>query len=267
LYTNIPHKDGLQAITNTIQDKEESNIITTLCDFVLSHNYFSFHNKNYHQINGTTMGTHMAPQYANIFMADLKQHFLSHCTQKPLLSLRYIDDIFLIWTHGEESLKNSTRTSIVFTQTSTSPWNNPHNIFHPEHTTKSIIYSQALRYNRICSDTQVTDSKLRDLQDAFLRLQYPPHMIKERINKARCIPRDNLLHDRSKAPNDRTSLIITRNLNYLQPVLDKNTSLSKALGGNPILAYRQPPNLKQILMTTRLENSNMDNGIKPCHKP
>ncbi|KAJ7326790.1 hypothetical protein JRQ81_016549, partial [Phrynocephalus forsythii] len=71
LYTSIPHKDGLQAITNTIQNKKESHIITTLWDFVLSHNYFSFDNKNYLQINGTTMGIRMAAKYANIFMADL----------------------------------------------------------------------------------------------------------------------------------------------------------------------------------------------------
>ncbi|KAJ7322722.1 hypothetical protein JRQ81_019009, partial [Phrynocephalus forsythii] len=120
------------------------------------------------------------------------------------------------------------------------------------------------------------DAKLRDLQNAFLRLQYPPHMIKEQINKARCIPRDNLLQDISKGPNDRTPLVVTYSpqvkpliciVNDLQPILDKNTTLSKALGGRPILAYRQPPNLKQILMHTRLENSNMDNGTKPCHKP
>ncbi|KAJ7329902.1 hypothetical protein JRQ81_016076, partial [Phrynocephalus forsythii] len=63
-------------------------------------------------------------------------------------------------------------------------------------------------------------------------------MIKEQINKARCIPRDNLLQDRSKRPNDRTPLVVTYSpqvrplthiLNDLQPILDKNTSLSKAL--------------------------------------
>ncbi|KAJ7338771.1 hypothetical protein JRQ81_012673, partial [Phrynocephalus forsythii] len=147
--------------------------------------------------------------------------------------------------------------------------------FHHEHATKSIVHSQALRYNHICSDPQDRDSKLRDLQHDFLRLQYPPLMIKEHINKARCIPRNNLLQDRSKGPNDRTPLVVTYSpqvrpltciLNDLQPILDKNTSLSKALGGRPILTCRQPPNLKHILMHTRLENSNMNNGTKPCHK-
>ncbi|KAJ7341592.1 hypothetical protein JRQ81_005884, partial [Phrynocephalus forsythii] len=77
LCTNIQHKDGLQTITNTIQNKEESHIITTLCDFVLTHNYFTFDNKTYLQINRTAMETPMAPQYSNIFMADLEQRFVT----------------------------------------------------------------------------------------------------------------------------------------------------------------------------------------------
>ncbi|KAJ7329885.1 hypothetical protein JRQ81_016059 [Phrynocephalus forsythii] len=80
---------------------------------------------------------------------------------------------------------------------------------------------------------------------AFLRIQYPPRMIKEQINKARHITRNNLLQDRSKGPDDRTPLVVTYSpqvrlliyiLNDLQPILDKCTSLSKALGSRPILA-------------------------------
>ncbi|KAJ7329896.1 hypothetical protein JRQ81_016070, partial [Phrynocephalus forsythii] len=75
-------------------------------------------------------------------------------------------------------------------------------------------------------------------RDAFLTPQYPPRMIKEQINKARHIPRDNLLPDRSKGPNDRTLLVVTYSLQVrpltcilidFQPILDKKTSLSKAL--------------------------------------
>ncbi|KAJ7324319.1 hypothetical protein JRQ81_017339 [Phrynocephalus forsythii] len=115
---------------------------------------------------------------------------------------------------------------------------------------KSIRFSQALRYNRICSDPQDRASKLRDLQKAFLVLQYLPCMTKEQINKARGIPRDNLLQDQSKGPNDRIPLVVTYSpqvrpltyiLNDLQPILDKNMPLSKILCGRPILAYRQIP--------------------------
>ncbi|CAM4575209.1 unnamed protein product [Lepidochelys olivacea] len=38
-------------------------------------------------------------------MTDLEQRFLSSHPLMPLLYLRYIDDIFIIWTHGKEALE------------------------------------------------------------------------------------------------------------------------------------------------------------------
>ena len=50
------------------------------------------------------METKMAPHYVNIFMANLEENFLQNTHNNFLLYLRYIDDIFLLWTHGEEEL-------------------------------------------------------------------------------------------------------------------------------------------------------------------
>ena len=50
------------------------------------------------------MGTKMAPQYANIFMANLEENFLQNTHNTPLIYFRCIDDMFLLWTHGEEKL-------------------------------------------------------------------------------------------------------------------------------------------------------------------
>uniref|UniRef100_A0A674IUK7 Reverse transcriptase domain-containing protein n=1 Tax=Terrapene triunguis TaxID=2587831 RepID=A0A674IUK7_9SAUR len=105
LYTNIPQKDGLQAVRNSIPDNVTANLVADLCDFVLTHNYFTFGDNVYLQVSDTAMGTRMAPQYAIIFMADLEQRFLSSRPLTPLLYLRYIDDIFIIWTHGKEALE------------------------------------------------------------------------------------------------------------------------------------------------------------------
>ena len=105
LYTNIPHADGLDVICNTISDTDISATNRQLAEFVLTHNYFRFGDRLYLQTRGTAMGSRMAPQYANLFMADLEQRFLQTQPLKPFLYLRYINDIFLIWTHGEESLK------------------------------------------------------------------------------------------------------------------------------------------------------------------
>ena len=50
------------------------------------------------------MGTKMAPSYANLFMHDLEMEFLSKEARKPTLWVRFIDDIFIIWEHGESYL-------------------------------------------------------------------------------------------------------------------------------------------------------------------
>ena len=44
----------------------------------------------------------MAPTYANLFMHDLESRLLDLAPIKPYLWLRYIDDIFMIWTAEEQ---------------------------------------------------------------------------------------------------------------------------------------------------------------------
>ena len=57
-------------------------------------------------MSGTAMGTKMAPSYANLFMGVLEKQMLSSYKHKPLVYFRYIDDIFMIWTDGEDSLND-----------------------------------------------------------------------------------------------------------------------------------------------------------------
>ncbi|XP_067413152.1 uncharacterized protein [Emydura macquarii macquarii] len=311
LYTNIPHKDGLQAIRNIFPDDDMEHLVAELCDFVLTHNYFRFGGNLYLQVSGTAMGTHMAPQYANIFMADLEHRFLKTCPQAPLLYLRYIDDIFIIWTHGKESLKEfhwdfnnfyhtinlsldrstqeihslDTTIQIKDGHINAIPYRKPtnHNTylhtssFYPGHITRSIVYSQALRYNRICSDPSDRDKHLQDLHKTFLKLQYPPGEVKKQIDRARRVPRSHLLQDRPNKENNRTPLAITYSpqlkslqhiIKVLQPILADDPSLAQAVGGRPILSYRQPPNLKQIFISNRTPyNKNINPGTYPCNKP
>ena len=51
------------------------------------------------------MGTKFAPSYAVMFMGDFEENALANYELKPMVWWRYIDDIFLIWEHGEEELK------------------------------------------------------------------------------------------------------------------------------------------------------------------
>ena len=60
------------------------------------------------QIGGTAMGSAVAPNYANIFMNRFKTKALQNWPLQPLIWLRYIDDIFMIWTHEKDKLHQFT---------------------------------------------------------------------------------------------------------------------------------------------------------------
>ena len=54
---------------------------------------------------GTVIGTNFAPPCACIFMDKVETEFLESQVYKLLVWFRYIDDVFLIWTHVEEKLR------------------------------------------------------------------------------------------------------------------------------------------------------------------
>ena len=51
------------------------------------------------------MGTALAPNYANLFMDRFETKALDNYSLKPLISKRFIGDIFRLWTHEEDSLR------------------------------------------------------------------------------------------------------------------------------------------------------------------
>ncbi|CAJ0952396.1 unnamed protein product [Ranitomeya imitator] len=105
LYSNIPHQDGLNACKFFLENTgTDANSVVKLIKFILTHNYFEF-DKIYLQETGTAMGSKMAPQYANLFMAKLESDLLSSCPIRPLAYYHYIDDILIIWTESEPHLK------------------------------------------------------------------------------------------------------------------------------------------------------------------
>ena len=113
LYTNIPHEEGIQAVLNRLYYNNPGSdriaippgTMSDLLKIVLGKNYFQFADKMYHQVQGTAMGTKMAPAYANLFMAELERELLTDSPATPLLWKRYIDDILCIWPGPKESLE------------------------------------------------------------------------------------------------------------------------------------------------------------------
>ena len=76
LYTNIPNDEGLQALKEAIDQKQNqslaSTVIVTFMSLIALNN-FVFNDKNYLQVKGCAMGTISAPSYANIFMGKFEK--------------------------------------------------------------------------------------------------------------------------------------------------------------------------------------------------
>ena len=112
LYTNIPQDLGIQCCLDAMDNFYKGALPLQIHDlqqmftFILKHNYFEFDDRCYLQVHGTVMGTPFAPSFANIFMHNCESQILTTVPEQkaPLVWKRFIDGIFLVWTHGEESL-------------------------------------------------------------------------------------------------------------------------------------------------------------------
>ena len=73
-----------------------------LIELVLTKNHFQFNDTDYIQKLGTAMGTRIAPAFAFLFMRKFEKDFLDSYDVQPLLWLRFLDDIFMIWDDSEK---------------------------------------------------------------------------------------------------------------------------------------------------------------------
>lgn len=312
LYTNIPHAEGLKALETYLQKRAPPHTPSTpflvkLAEMVLTKNCFVFEDEYYLQVQGTAMGTRMAPSYANIFMAALEEHFLSTQSKKPLLWKRYIDDIFLLWEHGEESLNsfltalNSTY-SVKFTHSyspSTISYldlnieilnNSFHssihikptnklqylqfNSCHPYHVKRSIPYSLSVRAHRLCNNPQDLSNHLSLLKSSLSKRGYPKNILDKQI-----IPANAKHNPKQRTPQDTFRLFTTyfpgihkikHILKEIQPILSSNPATKDLLPTNPAITYRRAPTLNNILTRKSLRNPpdhSAQNGLSSCKRP
>ena len=262
LYPSIPHEEGLSALKTALEKRPEKPVSTeSLCELaelVLKNNIFEFDEKVYRQLRGTAIGTKMAPPYAIIFLAELEERFLASCEHKPEVWFRYIDDIFMIWTHGEEKLKeflaalNSFHDTIKFTSeasretvnfldvkvslkdgvfltdlyvkpTDTHQFLHPASC-HPFHCKKAIPFSQALRLNRICSEDDDFENRCEDLYDWLRERGYQHKIVEDQIKRACEFDREELL---SKGKPIKKN-ILSLNIEY-NPAFSKLSKVLKEL--------------------------------------
>ena len=247
LYPNIPHNDGLMALKRALDKRTDKSISTDslleLSECVLTNNIFEHNGSNYRQIQGTAMGTKMAPSYAILFMADFEDQFLKTYPLRPKVWWRYIDDIFILWEHGEDSLKtflkalNKVHPTIKFTadystkkvnfldveitfkgtKLHTDLYTKPTDTHqyleasscHPAHCKRSIAYSQALRLNRICSDNTSFDKRCNELEAWLVKRGYSEKLVRSKVLQARGHKRNELLDKEKNIRENKLTFNLT----------------------------------------------------------
>ena len=266
LCTNIPNHEGILAVANKLRGDPTKAPITSfildLLTLVLHNMNFEFNGEHYLQRGGTAMDTSLATNYANLFMDRFETHALAGYPLKPLVWKRFIDDIFMIWTHGEDSLNhfieylNSLHESIKFThefsltdinfldttvkfnsnrELITTLYDKPtetdlflhYSSAHPDTVMEKGPYGQYLTLRRrICTlDKDFKENALK-LTGYYLKRGYPRESLKRHFNRANKFKQSDLLD--------------------IKPI--QNTDdLKKIFKDKPLIGYRRLPNLKDIL--------------------
>jgi hypothetical protein len=66
--------------------------------------YFQVDDKFFQQKDGMAMRSSLSPIVSNIFMENFEKLALDLALLKPSLWLQYIDETFVVWSHGPEQL-------------------------------------------------------------------------------------------------------------------------------------------------------------------
>ncbi|XP_056408807.1 uncharacterized protein LOC130317324 [Hyla sarda] len=219
LYTSIKHEKGLHAtkqlLINSAFTPDTIDFCTDILELVLHNNYFLFQDDFFLQIQGTAMGSNMAPPYANAYMAWFEAQYIYPDPAFQTHSLvwkRYIDDIFCIWKGPLPTLQsfheyiNSIWPELQFTihyhsnhidfldttvivdslgQLTTDLYTKPtdrnnlllYTSYHPKSTIESLPRSQFHRVKRIVSNPQTQQQRIEEMSVKFRTRGYPERVL------------------------------------------------------------------------------------------
>ena len=293
LYGNIPTSEAIESTIKMLKT-HSSKVdlfgltipdVKKLLEHCLGNNYLRFGKNFYKQTTGIAMGSRIAPPLAILFMDAVESLMLATDTHQPAIYLRYIDDIFGIWTHGSKSLDdylqfmNSFHPSLTFSieRSDLSPKNQipfldtlltvqPSGAYitelyikptaapiilhfdssHPMQTKRSIIHAQSLRAIRLGSDRAAQDRGLRKIEDIFFSNGYPSKLVRNIQNAIRFKNKD-----KNQTHKNSTTFI---SLPYIDEALTRKINATvKRSDLNIRIAWKSGPTLANKLTRSALE--------------
>ena len=258
LYPSIPQTECLKILYTEMHKHRQlmlfdPNLIIQLLQTNINYNYFQFADLTFQQIHGTAMGAAFSPTVANIYMSVILRNFLNTQQQQPLLLVRYIDDIFMIWPNNQHLGQflhnlNNFHPKLHFThEHSTSTINfldltiyknnrkltldlktyqKPHNLYqyldfsstHPRTVYKGIVTGECIRYLRTNTDEQNYLILTQTFKKRLIKRHYHPQFI------------DNCM----------------KTIKYTQRHRYLRTSQPKPVSTKPIFKYLPPPHFKKL---------------------
>ncbi|XP_077151982.1 uncharacterized protein LOC143815994 isoform X1 [Ranitomeya variabilis] len=295
LYTSIEHVKGIAA-TKSLLEKSGMSIRTSqlcleLLTLILYENFFLYQDTYYVQTRGTAMGSNVAPAYANAFMNQFEiEHiydnelFLTYVTNY----VRYIDDIFFIWTGTADTLHhfftylNSISPGLQFTihhdtqkisfldtwvikddngNLTTDIFTKPtdcnnllhYSSCHPKTTKNSLPRSQFKRVSRIVTNPALRQDRMDTMAFKFQERKYPSKLLdqeKLRINSPHPPPP-------RERPKERLPFVHTHHpfMPKIYSVIRKHWSLLhkaypsvEPFQSPPMMSTRRPKNIKDQLV-------------------
>ena len=129
---------------------------------------------------------------------------------------------------------------------------------HPNSTKKSIAYSQALRFSKICYNRSDLHNNCKRLLNTLTRRGYNKTDTTTQISRDITIPRNELLNKIKTSNTERLPLTVAynRTLPDLKTIIDKNWHIEpkfkEVFAEPPILAFKRSKNLRDIIGGNKL---------------
>ena len=155
---------------------------------------------------------------------------------------------------------------------------------HPKQTTTSIPYSLATRVVRICSNPQDRELELEKLRILLLERDYNRESINRAIEKAKAVPRFQLLKPKNKKKTNnrpvfavlydpRLPSIPPCQAKHWRSMISRDQHLKEVFPEPPLTGYRRQRNLRDILIRAKVPTKpklypqrNLK-GMTKCNKP
>ena len=244
------------------------------------------------------MGSRVAPSLAIVFMGAVEGLFLSSPRAQPTVYMRYIDDVFGVWSHGADKLDdyvnfiNGIHPAIQFTversdagdgklafldtlitvqsdgtystelyyKPMAAPIILPYDSAHPARVKKAVLSGQLQRASRLGSHSEAIDRGIAKVKALFRANGYPDRLIRTTARRVLAMPRQPRQSPRSR---QKENTFIT--LPFISDHLCKKVEGAIRSSGLDLqVAWKNENSLKRAFVRSALDPPPCPGGGRKC---